>query len=128
MDLMARKHLHLLGPLAGPGSSLFDALLLVSPGVDKRLENHSSTSNVSLCRGQNVPSSQGYSVSFMRMLVPEKKGREEEGLRWDLGTELYFGLGLCGLKTTCKLVSGRTVTMTTAKVPRLLGWGLQQLL
>lgn len=64
----------------------------------------------------------------MRMLVPEKKGREEEGLRWDLGTELYFGLGLCGLKTTCKLVSGRTVTMTTAKVPRLLGWGLQQLL
>jgi hypothetical protein len=30
-------------------------------------------------------------VPFMRMLVPEKKGREEEGLRWDLGTEL-FGL------------------------------------
>lgn len=70
----------------------------------------------------------------MRMLVPGKEGREEEGLRWDLGAELFGLLALFWAwplrppKTTCKLVSGRTVTVTTVKIPGLLGWGLQQLL
>lgn len=64
------KCLSPLSYLAGPGSLLFDALLPVSLGLTKGLENRSSTSTVSLCRGQHVLSS----VPFIRMLVPGKKG------------------------------------------------------
>lgn len=69
-DLVTSKCLFPLSHLAGPGSLLFDALLPVSLGLTKGLENHSSTSTVSLCRGQHVLSS----VPFIRMLVPGKKG------------------------------------------------------
>lgn len=89
-DLVASKCLYPLSHLAGPGSLLFDTLLLVSLGLTKGLEKHSSISTVSLYREQHVLSS----VPFIRMLVPRKKGGGIEGVEVGLGAELFGLLAL----------------------------------
>lgn len=78
--------LHLASHLSDPGSLFFDALLLVSPGPTKGLDNHSSTSTNSLCRGQKCPKFTGVLGVLYQDAGPRKEGKGKRGGEVGLGS------------------------------------------